>query len=46
MAKTQPTHDLRGLLVPEAGTLTATYTATRAADAVTALRRSVQRAAA
>jgi hypothetical protein len=28
MAKTQPTHDLRGLLVPEAGTLTATYTAT------------------
>lgn len=28
MAKTQPTGALRGLLIPEAGTLTATYTAT------------------
>jgi hypothetical protein len=28
MAKTQPTGDLRGLLIPEAGTLTATYSAT------------------
>jgi hypothetical protein len=28
MAKTQPTGDLRGVLIPEAGTLTATYTAT------------------
>jgi hypothetical protein len=28
MAKVQPSHDLRGVLVPEAGTLTAAYTAT------------------
>ena len=28
MAKVQPANDLRGVLVPEAGTLTATYTAT------------------